>query len=262
MTDKETEKPFMRYLLMLCAMMITILAVFPASAARMNTGEDLVRAMHKKYNKSWYKTLTFVQKTVEHHEDGTTKASIWYEAYSAPGRLRIDFDPISSGNGILFSKETLHSFKDGALANSRPFVHPLMVLGFDVYVVPVEETINKLKQLKFDLSLLREDVWQNRPVYVVGARAGDLHSKQFWIDKENLYFVRLLEPAGKDGKLTSETQFNKYFKVKGGGWVAPEVIFMVDGKTRITEEYSEVSVGVRLDDKLFDPDHWRTARWR
>jgi hypothetical protein len=137
-----------------------------------------------------------------------------------------------------------------------------MVLGFDVYVTPVAETLNKLRQLKFDLSQLREDVWQKRPVYVVGARAGDLHSKQFWIDKENLYFVRLLEPAGKDGTLTSETQFNKYFKVKGGGWVAPEVIFMVDGQRRITEEYSEVSVGVRLDDKLFDPEHWRTARWR
>lgn len=251
----------MRQLLALCA--VAVMITFPGpTQAKIETGEDLIHAMHKKYNKSWYRTLTFVQKTVEHHEDGSTKASIWYEAYSAPGRLRIDFDPISAGNGIIFANDTLHSFKDGKLVNSRPFIHSLIVLGFDVYVMPVAETLAKLKQLKFDLSILREDVWQNRPVYVVGARAGDLHSKQFWIDKKNLYFVRLLEPAGKDGKLTSETQFNKYFQVKGGGWVAPEVIFMVDGKTRLTEEYSEVSVGVSLDDKLFQPENWTTARWR
>jgi len=62
----------------------------------------------------------------------------------------------------------------------------------------------------FDLATLREDTWQGRPVYVVGAKAGDMHSPQFWIDKQRLYFVRMFRPAGKDGVLTSETQFNKY----------------------------------------------------
>ncbi|MCA1849766.1 MAG: outer membrane lipoprotein-sorting protein, partial [Acidobacteria bacterium] len=125
-----------------------------------------------------------------------------------------------------------------------------------------EDAVAKLKQLKFDLSQMREDTWQGRPVYVVGAKAGDLRSRQFWIDKENLYFVRMLGPAGKDGEMTQETQFNKYFKVKGGGWVAPEVIFMLNGRTVTTEEYTEVRTGVQLDDKLFDPQHWKTARWR
>ena len=84
--------------------------------------------------------------------------------------------------------------------------------------------IEKLKGLKFDLSIFREDNWQGRPVYVVGARQGDLHSPQFWIDRKNLYFVRMIRPAGKDGAQTQETQFNKYQKL-GGGWMSPEVIF-------------------------------------
>jgi hypothetical protein len=139
----------------------------------------------------------------------------------------------------------------------------LLLLGFDVYFLPVAETVAKLRELKFDMAELREDMWQGRPVYVVGAKAGDLHSRQFWIDKENLYFVRLLEPGGKDGSRTQETQFNKYERVKGGGWVAPEVIFMVDGKTVVTEEYSEIRGGVKLEDKFFDPQHWQDAEhWR
>lgn len=254
----------MRYCLLICALMMTITsAAQTAKADKVKTAEDLFREMQKKHAKSWYKTLTFVQKTTEFHQDGTSKVTTWYEAFSAPGKLRIDFDPIKDGNGILFANFTLYSFKEGKLANSRPFVHPLLLLGFDVYFLPVEVTVAKLRELKFDLSELREDVWQGRPVYVVGAKAGDLRTRQFWIDKQNLYFVRLIEPGGKDGSHTQETQFNKYERVRGGGWVAPEVIFMVDGKPVITEEYSEIRGGVKLEDKLFDPQHWKDApHWR
>lgn len=248
----------MRKVLLLCALLV---CVSTAQADKITTSEDLVRAMQKKHAKSWYKTLTFKQKTVEFHDDGTSKVSIWYEALSSPGRLRIDFDPIRDGNGILFANDTIYSFKDGALANSRPFTHPLLVLGFDIYFLSLQDAIAKLKQLKFDLAVIHEDTWQGRPVYVVGAKAGDLKSQQFWIDKKSLYFVRMLGPAGKDGTATQETQFNKYFKVKGGGWVSPEVIFILNGKTVTTEEYTEVRSGVPLDDKLFDPQYWKTARW-
>lgn len=251
----------MRYFLLICALLTITTATI--QGGKVKTSEDLIREMQKKHAKSWYKTLTFVQKTKEFHEDGTSKVTTWYEAFSAPGKLRIDFDPIKDGNGILFANYTLYSFKDGKQANARPFVHPLLLLGFDVYFLTVEETVAKLKDMKFDLSEFHEDVWQGRPVYVVGAKAGDLKSRQFWVDKENLYFVRMLEPGTRDTSITQETQFNKYERVKGGGWVAPEVIFMVNGKVVVSEEYSEIRGGVKLDDKLFDPQHWRDAtHWR
>lgn len=249
----------MRYVLLLCALLAATAA--GAQAKKIETADELIQAMQKKYAKSWYKTLTFKQKTVEFHEDGTKKEQIWYEALSAPGRLRIDFDPVSEGNGILFANDTLYSFKAGEVANQRPFMHPLLVLGFDIYFLTPQQAADRLKQLKFDLSVMHEDTWQGRPVYVVGARAGDLRTRQFWIDKEELYFVRMLGPAGKDGTDVQETQFNKYFKVKGGGWVSPEVIFMINGKTVTTEEYTEVRADVPLDEKLFDPQHWKTAGW-
>jgi hypothetical protein len=119
----------------------------------------------------------------------------------------------------------------------------------------------KLQALKFDLSQFREDTWQGRPVYVVGAKAGDLRSPQFWIDQKNLYFVRMLRPTGKDETQTQETQFNKYQKL-GGGWIAPEVIFMVDGKIVTVEKYSEIRGDVKLDPRLFDPQFWTTVHWK
>jgi len=230
-------------------------------AAKITTTEQLVQAMQEKYAKSWYHTATFVQKTTNIDKDGNKKVETWYEAMQLPGSLRIDFTPTADGNGILFTNSQIYVFKNGKINSNRPLVHPLMVLGFDIYGLPQAEVIEKLKGLKFDLSILREDTWQGRPVYVVGARKGDLHSPQFWIDQKNLYFVRLLRPGGQDGAQTQETQFNKYQKL-GGGWMSPEVIFMVDGKVATTEEYSDLRADVTLPDKLFDPQSFATVHWK
>jgi len=248
----------LKYILVLCFFLMIAPATY---AAKITTTDQLVQAMQKKYAKSWYKTATFVQKTTNIDKDGNQKVETWYEAMSLPGSLRIDFTPTKDGNGILFTNSQFYVFKNGKVDSNRPYVHPLMILGFDIYGLPQTDVIEKLKGLKFDLSLFREDTWQGRPVYVVGAKAGDLHSPQFWIDQKNLYFVRMIRPAGKDGVQTQETQFNKYQKL-GGGWMSPEVIFSVDGKVVTTEEYSELRANVALDPKLFDPQNFATVHWR
>lgn len=246
----------------LIVLLLITLSFAPAALAKkINTAEELIQALQKRYAKSWYKTATFVQKTINIDKDGNKKVEVWYEALSVPGSLRIDFTPVKDGNGILFTNGQVYSFKNGKVENSRPYVHPLMILGFDMYRLPQADVLEKLKGLKFDLTIFREDTWQGRPVYVVGAKAGDLHSPQFWIDQKNLYFVRMLRPVGRDGAQTQETQFNKYQKL-GGGWMSPEVIFLVDGKIVTTEEYSEMKANMTLDSKLFDPESFATVHWK
>ena len=195
----------MRYFISLVCL---VFAIAPATrAAKITNSKDLVQAMQKKYAKSWYKTATFVQKTTNIDKDGNQKVEIWYEALSVPGSLRIDFTPTKDGNGILFTNSRIYVFKNGKVDSNRPFVHPLMILGFDIYRLPQADVMEKLKGLKFDLSIFREDTWQGRPVYVVGAKAGDLRSPQFWIDQKNLYFVRMIRPSARDGAQTQESQF-------------------------------------------------------
>lgn len=244
--------------------LLTLLILLAGSrtiAAKIATTEQLIQAMQTKYTKSWYKTATFVQKTTNIDTDGNRKVETWYEAMSLPGSLRIDFTPTKDGNGILFTNSHIYVFKDGKVEKTNAFVHPLMVLGFDVYRMPETEVIEKLKGLKFDLSIFREDTWQGRPVYVVGAKAGDVQSAQFWIDQKNLYFVRMIRPGGKDGTQTQETQFNKYVKL-GGGWMSPEVVFLVDNKVVTIEEYSDLRANVSLPDRLFDPQSFATVHWK
>lgn len=168
---------------------LTILAVLAFAAlnvvaADIKSGEELISAMHSNYAGKWYRTLTFVQKTTNYKPDGTSEASTWYEALNAPGQLRIDFDPLEKHDGILLSNGKLYSFRDGKMAGSRAFVHPLLVLGFDVYMQAVETTLAQLKGMSIDMSVIHQEKWMNRTVYVVGAKQGDLYTPQFWIDKK------------------------------------------------------------------------------
>ena len=257
--DREKKrKRKIKSMKILKTLILLALLAMPAFTADFKSGEELITGMHKKYAGEWYKTLTFVQKTITHKPDGTTEAAIWYEAMNLPGKLRIDFDPTDKGNGILFADGKINSFKDGKSAGSRAFVHPLMVLGFDVYGQPAETTIAQVKGLSIDLSVIHTEKWQGKDVYVVGAKQGDLSTPQFWVDKKNLYFVRLIEVRGREKKSIHETQFNKYQKVKGG-WVSPEVLFFVDGKLSTTEEYSDIQADVSLSDDLWNAEKWMSV---
>jgi outer membrane lipoprotein-sorting protein len=241
------------YLILLC------LLATPIFAGNIKSGEDLITAMNKKYQSKWYKTLTFVQKTITHKDDGTNSVEIWHEAWNAPGSLRIDILPLEKGNGILFTNETLYQIQGGKVAGKRAFVHPLLVLGFDVYVQPVSKTLEQMKGLNIDMTQIHEEKWMGKTVYVLGAKQGDLTVPQLWVEKKNLLFVRLFEVRGKDKKTISETQFNDYRKMKGGGWVSAEVQFFTNGKRVVTEEYSDIQTGMKLDADLWNAEKWLTV---
>ncbi|HYU01433.1 MAG TPA: hypothetical protein VEK85_13730 [Gemmatimonadales bacterium] len=222
-------------------------------------GRQIVQAMHDRYAGKWYRTLTFVQKNTATRPDGSQEHSIWHEYAALPGKLRIEFAPADSGNGLLFVSDSQFVFHADTLGNASAFIHPLMVLGFDVYFEPAERTAARLERLKFDLATVHEDTWQGRPVYVVGAKPGDLRARQFWVDREGLVFVRLLEPGQRDTSRISDIRFNKY-QPAGDAWLSAEVAFLVDGLERWLEEYTEIKTDAPLADALFDPRPWKKAR--
>src|SRR4026207_79728 len=101
----------MKYLFLIVATFLLMLPAVPS--AKISNTDELISAMQKKYGKLWYTTATFVQETTNFQPDGTSKVEIWYEAMSVPGSLRIDFTPVSGGNGILFTGGKIFVFKDG-----------------------------------------------------------------------------------------------------------------------------------------------------
>jgi hypothetical protein len=136
----------------------------------------------------------------------------------------------------------------------------LLVLGFDIYRQPARRTIEEVAGQGFDLTKLREDTWQGVPVYVVGADAGDLTTKQFWIDRKRLLFVRLIEPDQRDDSKTDDTRFMDYRK-ESPGWVSARVEFYVDGRNAFSERYFDIRVNPKLDSAIFDPRQFTQRHW-
>lgn len=230
-----------------------LLLSIAASAQTISGPEQLIGAMHNRYSSKWYRTLTFQQQSITHKPDGTTSSETWYEALLLPGRLRLDIGAPNSGNGALFVNDHLYRFKDGKLAADQPYIHPLLVLGFDVYMQPVSKTMQQLKDLHFDLSLIHEDSWNGRPVYVVGAKQGDVRTRQFWVDKERLYFVRVIEPSQQNPQSIQDIRFEDYKPAEGDGWISEHVVVMADDKLVFEEKYSDVKINPTLNPDLFDP---------
>ena len=239
-----------------------LVALIQAAAPErpITTPRDVLDAMRARYVGKWYRNVTFVQDVTERRPDGSmARSGAWREWLASPGKLRIEFLPADSGNGALFTNDSQYVFRADTILRARPFIHPLLVLGFDVYAQPVDKTIAALTQRHFDLAVLSEATWENRPVWVVGAKAGDLHTRQFWVDKERLVFVRLLEPAPQDTTKTSETRFSKYYAL-AGGWMSPEVEFLLDGQRVFFEEYRDIKANVAMPAALWDPRQWKATR--
>ena len=231
-----------------------------AHAQEVRTGEDVLRAMHDRYAKTWYETLTFTQASTTYNPDGTTRVETWYEALSLPAKLRIDIGAPSNGDGYLMVDGAVTIFKAGKESGTQPLVNMLLVLGFDVYRQAPETTFNVVKGEGYDLKKFHEETWEGKPVYVVGAEKGDLKSRQFWVDKNRLLFVRLFEPTRTDPKKFRDIRFEDYREL-AGGWVAASVEVHAEDRKVFSEEYSDIQSNVKLDPATFDPKQFNSTHW-
>ena len=231
----------------------------PVSPQEIRDGQALLTAMHDRYKDSWYDSVVFKEKAITLNPDGTSTTEIWDEALQLPGKLRINKGPSSEGNGFVFIDGTLTTFQKGKASGPRPYVHMLLVLGFDVYRQDPKTTIGQVKSQGFDLTQIHEEKWDGQDVYVVGAAKGDLKSKQFWIEKKRLLFVRLIEPDEHDAAKIHDSRFRDYRKLSIG-WISARVEFYTDGKNIFNEDYFDMKANAKFEPALFDPKKFNETK--
>lgn len=177
-----------------------------------------------------------------------------------PGKLRIDIGPASDGKGYVLVNGNVSIIKENKVVDSRRSVNMLLVLGFDVYKQDPAATIMVAKDEGYDLSKVREDTWEGKPAYVVGADKGDEKSKQFWLAKDSLLFVRDIEPSRGDATKVDDIRFIHYQPL-AGAWIAAGVEVYADGKKVFTEDYTDLRANVKLDPAVYDPRQFATTHW-
>ncbi|MCK4662288.1 MAG: hypothetical protein KAT68_05445 [Bacteroidales bacterium] len=231
--------------------------VFFGCSSKMNNGEELIKKIHDTYNGKWFKKIAFEQNSYFYKNDSIYKKQIWYEMYQFPGKLAIKYDSISSSDGLLFANDTLSIFQAGEIISQKRKIHDLVVLSMDICSQDVNKTISQLNELGYDLTKIHNDIWNGKEVYVVGAEKGDTMSRQFWIEKERLIFVRMLSIENEQYK---EIIFDNYTKFNDS-WIEQTVIFKLNGKMTMKEEYFNIREPNSINQKNFNPKNFKNLEW-
>ena len=247
-----------RFFVLVGFLFTTIGALFlsasPGSSSQIANGEEIIKAMYEKYKGKWYKKLKIVQKVTYYRKGEEQGSQVWSELLDLPGKVRSNIGPAENGNAEIYVNGEFHRFQEGKRVGGQKAPHPVLCLGFDVYLQEPQKSVAILKEVPYDLGKIHETVWQGRPVYVVGADKDDFKSNQFWVDKEHLYFVRTIFSSPSGAVL--DIEMNKIVRL-GGGWIATQLIFKRNGELFIKEDYQENPILDEIDPEIFDVENFK-----
>jgi hypothetical protein len=232
----------------------------PARTAEPRDGTALLARMHDRYAGRWFRTLTFVQRTMQRRPDGSEQITTWYEAQRGP-RLRIDFGDPAQGNGVLYTADSLYVVRAGKVVRQQAEGNPFLPLIVSVYLEPLDVTLKQLAPYKIDLSRLRVQDWEGKPTYVVGATSpSDTTSPQFWVEKDRLIVTRFLMPLVPSPENRAQDVRLENNVALGAGWLATRIRMLDKGAPMQTEEYSDWRADVSLPESFFQVEHWSEGK--
>lgn len=244
-----------RSLVLLILSCLLLTPALPAQDAP-KTGRDVLERMNRAYKDVWYRNLTFVQTTTINRGKGPTEQT-WYETVASPGILRIDVADPDSGNGVLYTRDSVIVVRGGKVARRVGGGNPFLPLIQGVYVQPVDETVKDLAAYRIDLTATMTRGSGDSLTWVVGTRtAGDTLSPQFWVEAKRLVVTRIIADAAPN--LRMDAVLDGYVPV-GKAWLATHVmISLPDG--RQGETYKEWKANRTLPAGFFDPARWMEGK--
>lgn len=236
---------------------IALVFLISSCSTKIESGVDVIKLMKEKYNNEYLQNFTFSQYVVEFKDDSIEHKTVWHEAYTFPNQLVIKFDSLDSGKGYIFKNDTVYIMQNNKVAKKYKNVHDLLILGFDIYGEPVQTCIEKLTENGYDLSKVCEAKLNGKSAYCVGVSEESEQKNKFYIDKENLYFLKMVS-FSHDRYGAAEFANYKNFNGKP---IATKVLFYNNEKLIMTEDYFNLKFPEELDSKIYDPEYFEEAKW-
>ena len=190
------------------------MAAIPTLTQGIADGRELIAAMVDAYRGEWFERLMIEQEVTYYRDGEPGRTEVWTEWLLLPGKVRSVVGDPDDGDYEIYNEGTFYRFQGGELVSRLETIHPVLLLGFDIYLQDPQTTIDQLVGAGFDLDQLYEATWQDRPVWVVGARPGDANTNQFWIDQERLVYVRSIADSPSGGMV--DVEMNALERVDGG----------------------------------------------
>jgi len=233
---------------------LTLLVTLSSCSRQPHDGYELIDQMYNANKSNWYETLCFSQEVLHYKNDSITATEIWHEAYQSPGNLIIKFNDWNSGNGLLFTNDSIYSYKGGTLESVRYRIHDLVVLGLDINNIPPQTTAERAVKCGYDLNLLREGQCMGRNAWLVG----DTTSACFWVDKESLLFLKMSRKTGENSR---EVEFDRYESINGHPVATVINFYNNHGELNMTERYFNITPDCSIQSSTYNTDGFTDAKW-
>lgn len=240
---------------------LAFLFLFLTSAAfsQMNSARELVHAMYLTLKTDPLEAFTFSQETIRYEGDTLSgDTSTWYEAIQYPDKFRIDFGNPSGGNAVIYKNDSAYIFRKGALKTTRFEPMPLLFLKGGMSFYPFKEAMPRLQSFGVDTTVFTIQSWQGRDYYVIGAKAGDLQTRQVWISTSDLIPVRRMDPH-RSGK-TIELVY-KNFENFDGHLIETRVDIFIEGDLIQKECYHNINIDPKIPEDFFEPAKFGSSHW-
>jgi hypothetical protein len=229
---------------------VTILLFLSFPLANKNaTSTEVLQTMYSRYSGQWHKSLTFNQTTERYRNDSLVKTSTWYETIVYPDLLRIDFDSVKSGNGVIFRHDSTYVFRNKKIVRSTKDENELIFFLGGMYAMPFDKILGHFADLRYDLTKFHTSTWKDKPVYVLGADKDGDKINQLWIDQEKLVAVRFIK---YDGGTKEEGFFEQQVPLKKA-WSETKCSFYINDKLLQVESYHNLVPDAPVDMRMFDP---------
>jgi hypothetical protein len=211
--------------------------------------QDFVAKMYTANAKDFRKSLSFVQQTEFYRNDSLMRTATWHEVLVYPDKLRIDINDVSKGNSLFFVNDSFYNFQNSELKSRSYQPHDLLFVLGGMYSFSLDAVLKRLKAIGYNTDKSFEAMWKGIKVVVVGTDKEETESNQFWVDKEKLVTVRILN--NKDGQKT-EIRCEDYIRL-GNNWCETKIEMYINGKLRQTEKYTNVQKDIIVDMEYFNP---------
>ena len=233
---------------------LSLLVTISSCSQKPQNGYELIEQMYNANKSNWYETLCFSQEVLRYMNDSVTATEVWHEAYQSPGNLILKFNDRDSGNGLLFTNDSIYSYREGALESVRYRIHDLVVLGLDINNIPPETTAERAVKCGYNLDIIIEGQCMGRDAWIVG----DTTNTCFWVDRESLLFLKMRRRSGENSR---EVEFARYESINGYP-VATEIRFYDhNGVLNMVEKYFNITPGCRVPSATYNPAGFMKAKW-
>jgi hypothetical protein len=232
----------------------TLLITMSSFAQQPQNGYELIKQMYKANKANWYRSLCFSQEVLYYKNDSIVASDIFLEAYQSPGNLILKFTNWKSGNGIVFTNDSIYTYHDGALQSTKYRIHDLVVLGLDINNISPETTARRAEKCGYNLKIIADDHCMGHNAWVVG----DTLTTCFWVDKKTLLFLKMRRRTGENSR---EVEFAKYENIDNYP-VATVINFYNNHEELImVEKYFNISPDCSVPLTIFKPMEFNNAKW-